>query len=77
MIFLLYVLNLTRKGVKTTRSPDRSSPAQDNNNMKTISYSSLSQPHNIGASALSNLASAGVNNTSSKECLGLYELDYH
>ena len=59
MSFLLYVLNLTGKRVKTTRSPDRNSPAQDNNNLKAINYSSLSQPQNIGASALSNLASAG------------------
>ena len=65
MGFLVYVLNSTGKGVKTTRSPDKSLPAQDSNNLKANSYSSLSQLQNLGASALSSLASTGVNNMSS------------
>ena len=65
MSFLVYVLNLTGKGVKTSRSPDKSLPAQHSNNLKANSYSSLSQLQNLGASALSSLASTGVNNMSS------------
>lgn len=65
MNFLVYVRNLTGKELKKSRSPDKSLPAQDSNNLKANSYSSLSQLQNLGASAWSGLASTGVNNMSS------------